>query len=164
MAGTAMNVTSGSQAILTIIDVASGANANAAPGGTNGLVVPLLQDISVSASTGTTRYSTLDSTASSAFTTVNENTISFNMLVDANTFFGAANVSNEVANVGVLQTSINKTECYFSVAFEGTGSGANYVYGKGFISGLNPSASVDAAVWLSPGEIIVNGELSKGTV
>ncbi len=157
-----INVTSGSQAILTL----GNTDVLARPGAAGGLVVPLVQDVSVSAAPGTVRYSTLDSGSSSAFTTTNENEITFNMLVDDDTFFGpaVANTDNEVANVGLLSSSISKTEIFFSVAFEGTDSGDYYVEGKGFVGGLAPTASVDQAVWLSPGTIIVNGELTKGTV
>ena len=156
-----INVTSGSQAILTL-----GSNtALAVPGATNGMVVPLMQDITVNATPGTVRYSTLDSTASSAFTTVNENSISLNMLVDETTFFGeTGNATNSVALNGLLSTSIAKTEVFFSVAFEGADSTDYYVSGKGFLGGLAPSASIDQAVWISPMEIIVNGELTKATV
>lgn len=156
-----INVTSANQAILTFGTTA----AMAAPGGTNGLVTPLVQDITVNAAPGTVRYSTLDSTSSSAFTTVNENSVSLNMLLDEDTFFGNASLSlNSVAEIGLLSTSIAKTEVFFSIAFEGDTAGDNYVHGKGFIGGLAPTASIDAAVWLSPCEIIVNGELSKTTV
>ncbi len=159
MAGV-INVTSSNQAILTLGNTAP----LAVPGVTNGLVIPLVQDVTVSASPGTVRYSTLDSTSSSAFTTTNENEISFNMLLDDDVFFGLTNTDNEVANVGLLSTSIAKTEIFFSVAFEGTDSGDYYVSGKGFIGGLAPTASMDQAVWISPGTIIVNGELTKSTV
>ena len=159
MAGV-INVTSSNQAILTLGNTAP----LAVPGVTNGLVIPLVQDVTVSAAPGTVRYSTLDSTSSSAFTTTNENEISFNMLLDDDVFFGSTNTDNEVANVGLLSTSIAKTEIFFSVAFEGTDSGDYYVSGKGFIGGLAPTASMDQAVWISPGTIIVNGELTKSTV
>lgn len=160
MAGV-INVTSGSQAILTLGNTAP----LAVPGATNGFVVPLVQDVTVSATPGTVRYSTLDSTSSSAFTTVNENEISFNMLVDDDAFFGNALVTlNSVATNGLLTTSIGKTEVFFSVAFEGADSGDYYVSGKGFVGGLAPNASLEQAVWISPGTIIVNGELTKSTV
>ena len=155
-----INVTSGSQAILTL----GNTSLLAVPGAANGLVVPLVQDINVGTTPGTVRYSTLDSTASSAFTTVVENSISLNMLLDDDVFFGASNASNEVANVGLWSTSNSKTEVFFSVAFEGTDSGDYYLSGQGFIGGLAPSASIDQAVWISPMEIIVNGNLSKTTL
>jgi len=156
-----INVTAGSQAILTL----GNTEVLAAPAAVGGLVVPLVQDVTVSAAPGTVRYSTLDSGSSSAFTTTNENEISFNMLVDDDVFFGnAALTTNSVAELGLLTTSINKTEIFFSVAFEGDTSGDYYVSGKGFIGGLAPTASIDQAVWISPGSLIVNRELSKNTV
>jgi len=117
----------------------------------------------VNASPGTVRYSTLDSTSSSAFTTVNENSISLNLLVDEDIMFGAddSNV-NTVIDKGLFVTSTEKTEVHFSVSVTGTGTtGDIFIAGKGFIGGLAPTASVDGAVWLSPCELIVNGELTR---
>ncbi len=159
MAGV-INVTSGNQAILTLGNTAP----LAVPGAAGSLAVPLVQDVSVSTAPGTVRYSTLDSTASSAFTTVVENEVSFNMLLDDDVFFGLANTTNSVANDGLWTTSNSKTEVFFSVAFEGADSSDYYLHGKGFIGGLAPSASIDQAVWISPGTIIVNGDLTKATV
>ena len=154
-----INVTSGDQAILTLGNVAPDADGLIA----GGLQIPFVQDITVNATPGTVRYSTLDSTASSAFTTVNENSISLNVLVDDLVMFGNATATgNSVEIDGLLPTSINKTEVYFSVAVTGTGTtGDINISGKGFIGGLAPTASIDSAVWLSPMEIIVNGELTK---
>jgi hypothetical protein len=156
-----INVTAGSQAILTL----GNTEALSLPGATDGMVVPLMQDVTVNASPGTVRYSTLDSSSSSAFTTVNENSISGNMLIDEATFFGLAVAGNNLtANDGLFDTSKNKTETFFTVAFEGADSGDYYIKGKGFIGGIAAAASIDAAVWISPLEITVNGELSKATV
>lgn len=155
-----INVTDGTQAVLTLGNTAP----LSLPGVTNGLVVPTIQDITVGATTGTTRYSTLDSSASSAFTTVNENSISLNLLVDGAVMFGLASAggNNLVTDKGLLEYSKDKTEVFFSVAFnQGNTTGEYYVKGQGFISGLSPSASIDQAVWISPMEIIVNGELTK---
>ena len=154
-----INVTAGSQAVLTL----GTANTMAQPGGTNGMIIPLLQDLTISATPGTVRYSTLDSSSSSAFTTVNENSVTGNMLVDEETMFGLASAggNNTVADNGLFTTSKNKTEVFFSVGFEGSDSTDYYWEGKGFIGGLAPTASIDAAVWISPIEIIVNGELTQ---
>src|SRR5210317_584980 len=104
-----IKVTSGSQAVLSLGNTAP----LAVPGAANTMVVPLMQDITVNATPGTVRYSTLDNTASSAFTTTNENSISLNMLVDETTFFGGGDALNSVANVGLLSTSIAKKEIFF---------------------------------------------------
>jgi hypothetical protein len=159
MAGV-INVTAGSQAILVLGNTAP----LAVPGATGSLEVPLMQDLTLTTSPGTVRYSTLDSTASSAFTTVVENGVTGSMLVDDDVFFGLANATNQVANDGLWTTSNNKTEVFFSVAFEGTDTDDYYLTGKGFISGLAPSASIDQAVWISPLEIVVNGDLTKSQV
>jgi len=154
-----INVTSGNQAILTL-----GSNAAlAVPGNAGGLVVPFVQDITINATPGTVRYSTLDSTSSSAFTTVNENSVSLNILVDETVMFGddSGNV-NTVIDRGLFRTSTDKTEINFSVSVTGTGTtGDIYIAGKGFIGGLAPTASIDGAVWLSPVELICNGELTQ---
>jgi len=160
MAGV-INVTSGNQAILTLGNTAPLAE----PGAVGGLAIPLVQDLTLNTSPGTVRYSTLDSTASSAFTTVVENSVSLNMLLDDDVFFGNAGVTNNsVATNGLWTTSNNKTEVFFSVAFEGSDSADYFIKGKGFIGGLAPSASIDQAVWISPMEITVNGDLEKDTV
>jgi hypothetical protein len=160
-----INVTNGTQAILTL-----GANANATiaaaqavPGNAAGLVVPFVQDITINATPGTVRYSTLDSPSSSAFTTVNENSISLNLLVDETVMFGddSGNV-NTVIDKGLFTTSADKTLVHFAVSVTGTGTtGDIYIAGKGYIGGLAPTASIDGAVWLSPCELIVDGELTK---
>ena len=159
MAGV-INVTAGSQAILVL----GNTSALAVPGAAGSLNVPLMQDLQISTSPGSVRYSTLDSTASSAFTTTVENSVTGNMLVDDDAFFGLSNTTNSVANDGLWTTSNSKNEIFFSVAFEGTDTDDYYLTGKGFISGLAPAASVDAAVWISPIEIVVNGDLTKSQV
>ena len=157
-----INVTNGTNATLTLSNVGL---ANVRPGGTNGISVPFMQDITVNATPGTVRYSTLDSSSSSAFTTVNENSVSLNVLVDDNVMFGdGSNTINSVVRNGLFGVSKDKEEIFFAVTLEGTASGANYIEGKGFIGGLAPTASIDQAVFISPMEIIVNGELTNSTV
>ena len=156
-----INVTDGTKARLTLSNV----EVDAIPGAANGLEVPLIQDVTVTATPGTVRYSTLDSDASSAFTTVNENSVSLNILVDDTVFFGdGTDADNSVTNQGIFDTSKGKVEVFFTIAFEGTDSGSRYLKGKGFIGGLAPTASIDQAVWITPLEIIVNGELVSATV
>jgi hypothetical protein len=161
MANQVINVTAGSQAILCLGNTSTLAE----PDNANAMKIPFMQDITISAAPGTVRYSVLDSSASKAFTTVNENSVSGNMLVDEDAFFGNASITlNSVGISGLFATSIAKTEVYFSIAFEGTDSGDHYIEGSGFIGGLAPTASMDAAVWLTPIELICNGELTAATI
>ena len=157
-----INVASGSKAILCL----GNSSTIAEPDNAAVFQVPLVQDLTVTTAPGTVRYSTLDSTASSAFTTVVENEISFNMLVDDDAFFGNSSITNNTVRTnGLWSTSNAKTEVFFSIAFEGdSGSGSYYLEGKGCIGGLAPTASIDQAVWISPGTITVNGDLTKSTI
>jgi hypothetical protein len=155
-----MNITAGSQAILTL----GNTEALSLPGATDGMVIPFVQDVTINAAPGIVRYSVLDSSSSKAFTTVNENSVSGNMLVDEDTFFGSSGATNTVALAGLFATSTSKTKVFFTVAFEGSDSGDHYVKGEAFIGGLAPTASMDAAVWISPVELIVDGELTAATV
>ncbi len=155
-----MNITAGSQAILTL----GNTEALSLPGATDGMVIPFVQDVTVNAAPGIVRYSVLDSSSSKAFTTVNENSVSGNMLVDEDTFFGLSGATNTVALNGLFATSTSKTKVFFTVAFEGSDSADHYIKGEAFIGGLAPTASMDAAVWISPIELIVDGELTAATV
>ena len=154
-----INVTPGTECILTLGNTAP----LAVPGVSNGMVIPLMQDVTINASPGIVRYSVLDNASSKAFTTVNENSISLNMLLDEETFFGldTAGGVNAVADNGLFKTSTDKTEIFFTVAFQGSDTGDHYISGKGFISGLAPTASMEAAIFITPMEIVVNGELTK---
>ncbi len=158
-----INVTPGNEAVLTLGQT----EALSLPGAAGGMVIPLMQDVTVNASPGIVRYSVLDNASSKAFTTVNENSISLNMLLDRETFFGldTGTGTNTVADNGLFSTSTAKTEIHFSVAFNGATnplvSGDTYIKGTGFISGLAPTASMEAAIFITPMEIVVNGELTK---
>lgn len=155
-----MNITAGSQAILTL----GNTEALSLPGATDGMVIPFVQDVTINAAPGIVRYSVLDSSSSKAFTTVNENSISGNMIIDEDTFFGLSGATNTVAAAGLFATSTSKTKVFFTVAFEGADSADHYIKGQAFIGGLAPTASMDAAVWLTPIELIVDGELEKDVV
>lgn len=155
-----MNITAGDKAVLTL----GNTSVLAEPGAAGGMEVPFIQDITVNASTGVTRYKTLDSSSEKAFTTPSTNQITLNALVDEDVFFGSANTTNSIANDGLFGTSNSKNTVFFSVAFEGTGSGGTKITGSGFISGLAPNASMDQAVFITPVTIEVDGDLTKGTI
>jgi hypothetical protein len=156
-----INVTAGSQAILTLGNTA----VLAEPDNASGLQIPFMQDLTVNASAGVTRYKVLDSSSEKAFTTPSTNQVTLNALVDDDVFFGNAGVTdNSVATNGLFATSNNKTKIFFSVAFEGSDSTDVYLSGEGFISGLAPTASMDQAVWISPITIEVDGDFTQGTV
>lgn len=156
-----INVTSGSQAIIAIGNSA----VTGSIGGSGALLIPFMQDVTVNATTGVTRYKVLDSASEKAFTTPSTNQVTLNVLVDEDVFFGdGANTTNAVAADGLFGVSNSKTKVYFEVGFEGDGSGGKTISGEGYISGLAPTVSMDQAVWITPITIEVDGDLTAGSI
>ena len=104
-----MNLTAGNIGVLTIANASADANVlNAAA-----LTVPFIQDLTLDTTAGTQTYNVLDNSAGKTFTTTNTNSITLNMLVDEETFFGDGSNAERVANVGLLGSSINKDKVHF---------------------------------------------------
>lgn len=155
-----MNLTAGNIGVLALANAEANANVlNAAA-----VTVPFIQDLTLDTTAGTQTYNVLDNSAAKTFTTTNTNSITLNMLVDENIFFGDGANAEQVANVGLLGSSINKDRVYFELSFEGATSGARCVTGSGFISGLAPVLNMDNAVIVSPMTIVIDGQITNTTV
>jgi len=128
---------------------------------TSGYVVPALQDITVSNANGIFNWTQLDSTSQYSVTTPATNQISGNIVVDGATFFDTDVVDGIP---GIFKLSNDKTLVYFRVYFNGTGTGAQYLEGQGYLSNLAPTVSPTAPVWVTPIQIAVNGDLTADVV
>jgi len=155
-----MNLTAGNIGVLALANAEANANVLSA----TAVTVPFIQDLTLDTTAGTQTYNVLDNSAAKTFTTTNTNSITLNMLVDENTFFGDGSNAEQVANVGLLGSSINKDRVYFELSFEGATSGARCVTGSGFISGLAPVLNMDNAVIVSPMTIVIDGQITNTTV
>jgi hypothetical protein len=121
-----------------------------------GSILAALQDITINNSNGIFNWTTLDSQDQQAVATPATNSIAANIVVDGTTFF--------TANTGLFDLSANKTLVYFRAYFNGTGSGAKYVSGSGYVNGLAMTVSPASPVWVTPINIAVDGALTAGTV
>lgn len=129
------------------------------PGNANVMTIPALQDITVNATPGTFEWQQLDSLSSNVVTTPSTNSLSLNAVLDPTTFFtGAGNTS------GIFNITNSKTKVYFRMYWQGTASTDRYIEGEGYLSGLSPTVSATAPVWVSPLEILVSGNYTTGTV
>jgi hypothetical protein len=155
-----MNLTAGNIGVLALANAEANANVLSA----TAVTVPFIQDLTLDTTAGTQTYNVLDNSAAKTFTTTNTNSITLNMLVDENTFFGDGSNAEQIANVGLLGSSINKDRVYFELSFEGATSGARCVTGSGFISGLAPVLNMDNAVIVSPMTIVIDGQITNTTV
>lgn len=131
--------------------------------GSGAVTVPALVDMTVKNANDTHVWSQLDSTAKLTVPTTATNEISMNIVVDPSTFFGTTLNSVQtdlVAAQGIMGLSRNKTKIAFQVKVQDlTGSTGDYlIYGQGYVTGLSPSISATAPVWVTPITIAVTGE------
>jgi hypothetical protein len=160
-----------SQIVLTIDTTASSTVTGTAPVtaivlGASALAVPAIQDVTVNAANDIFTWSQLDSSAKQQVATTSTNSLSMNIVVDDASFFGTtvnAAQSAVVAEQGLLGLSRNKTPICFTLKMRENASTDRVLKGQGFITGLAPTLSADAPVWVSPITITVTGEYLVAT-
>jgi len=128
-----------------------------------GLVLPSLQDITVNAANDVFTWTQLDETAKKQVATTSTNSLSMNLVLDQTTFFGTSGSGGSTAAAsGVFGLSVDKTIVVFDLYLgdESDGTTGKTISGSGYITGLAPTVSADAPVWVSPITITVTGEYS----
>lgn len=159
-----------SQIVLSIDTTASSTVTGTPPTaialGVAAIVVPALQDITINAANDVFTWSQLDSTAKQQIATTSTNSVSMNIVLDDATFFGTtlnAAQTGTVAEQGLLGLSRNKTPICFTLKMRENSSSDRVLKGQGFITGLAPTVTADAPVWVSPITITVTGEYLVAT-
>lgn len=142
-------------------------NANASD--TTGVSLPSLQDVTINNANDVFTWTQLDADAKKQVATTATNSIATNLVVNQTTFFGTdyANATGNVATstaaeFGVFGLSKDKVKVDFELYMgdESEGSTGPTISGAGYITGLAPTVSADAPVWVSPVTITVDGEYS----
>jgi hypothetical protein len=126
----------------------------------SGLSIPALQDMTINAANDVFTWSQLDSTAKKQVATTSTNSIAMNIVVDQATFFGTtlnSSISDTMAAQGLFGCSRNKTLINFIIRVENS-TADTFIKGTGYITGLAPTVTADAPVWVSPITITVTGE------
>jgi hypothetical protein len=124
------------------------------------LSIPALQDMTINAANDVFTWSQLDSTAKKQVATTSTNSIAMNIVVDQATFFGTtlnSTISDTMAAQGLFGCSRNKTLINFIIRVENA-TADTFIKGTGYITGLAPTVTADAPVWVSPITITVTGE------
>lgn len=137
------------------------ANGAAAPvltlsvtGAAGDLDVPTLQDVTINNANDVFTWSQLNESAKLQIATTATNSISSTIVVEPDTFFGAASATTgSAAKLGLLGLSTAKTEVNFEINL-----GSKTISGIGYVTGLAPTTSADAPVWTTPITITVSGE------
>ena len=124
------------------------------------MLVPSLQDITVNAAEDVFSWTQLDEKSKKNIATTSTNSLSMNLVLDQVTFFGDGTSADDTASkLGIFGMSNNKALVEFTLYLgdESTGADGKTVTGKGYITGLAPTVSADAPVWVSPITITVDG-------
>lgn len=138
------------------------ANVDAAFEGTglaNVYTLPALQDVTLNATPGTFTWEQLDSLSQFIVTTPSTNSVDMNIVVDETTFFDATAGSS-----GILDTVNGKIRTYFRLFLNGQATNDRYVQGYGYLSGLAPTVSPTAPVWVSPLTVLIDGSFTHHQV
>ena len=124
------------------------------------ITVPALQDVTVNNSNDVFTWSQLDATAKQQVATTSTNSLAMSLVVDPTTFFGtnvSAAQSDTTASQGIMGLSRNKTLVTFSLKMQ-EGATDYFLKGQGFVTGLAPTLTADAPVWVTPATITVTGD------
>ena len=128
-------------------------------GATGDLTVPSLQDITVNASNDLFTWTTLDEAAKRNVATTSTNSLSMNLVLEQDSFFGTNPAGTTSAELGIFGMSNNKSYVDFSLYLGDTSDAqtGKTITGTGYITGLAPTVSADSPVWISPITITVDG-------
>jgi hypothetical protein len=120
-----------------------------------GMSLPALQDVTVNNSNDIFTWTQLDSGSKLNIATTATNGLDMNIVLDELTFFGNAGATaGTAAFKGVFGLSADKDLVDFDL-FIGEG---RTISGQGYVTGLAPTVSADAPVWVSPITLTVTGD------
>ena len=129
------------------------------------LPVPALQDVTINNANDVFTWTQLDQGSKLQIATTATNSLSMNIVLDQDSFFGIAPAGNTVvagsaANLGVFGLSKEKTKVNFSLFMgrEDDGGAGKTISGEAYVTGLAPTVSADAPVWVSPVTLTVDGD------
>lgn len=125
------------------------------------LTVPALQDVTVNAANDVFTWTQLDQGSKQQIATTATNSLSMNLVVDGDVFFGdGTSAAGTASLLGIFGMSTNKKKVEFSLYLGNNddGSTGKTITGVGYVTGLAPTVSADAPVWVSPITITVDGD------
>lgn len=147
--------TSGTQPVIVVATSVAG-----------NITLPFVQDVTITNSTGVYSYTTFSDEDTRKLSTPADNEISMNIVIDDTTYFGNSSATaNSAAYLGVATLSTGKWPIDFTIFWAGNAAGSTdrITTGSGFISGLAPTTSPDAPVWVTPVTIAVDGGLTNAS-
>jgi hypothetical protein len=129
-------------------------------GDTTGLAVPALQDITLNNANDVFTWTQLDQGSKLQIATTATNSLSGNIVLDQDSFFGVTTSGEDAKTLGIFGLSKDKQIVNFSLYMgdESDGSAGKTISGSGYVTGLAPTVSADSPVWVSPFTLTVTGD------
>ena len=119
------------------------------------LVIASLQDVTISNANDIFTWTQLNNAGKNQIATTSTNSISTNLVVDGDTYFGATGTAGSAVALGIQGLSTAKTRVTWSINI-----GDKVLTGAGYVTGLSPTVSADSPVWVTPVTITVDGEIT----
>lgn len=131
-------------------------------GDTTGLTVPALQDVTVNNANDVFTWTQLDTGSKLQIATTATNSLAGNIVLDQDSFFGVTTVGEIAKTKGVFGLSKDKQLVSFELYMgdESDGSNGKTLSGSGYVTGLAPTVSADAPVWVSPFTLTITGDFT----
>lgn len=129
-------------------------------GDTTGLDIATMQDVTVNAANDVFTWTQLNQAGKLQIPTTSTNSISLNMVVDQDTFFGVTAAGEVAKTKGIFGLSNEKTKVNFSFTMASSNGTDKVISGEGYITGLAPTVSADSPVWVTPVTISVLGDFT----
>jgi len=128
-------------------------------GDTSGLLVPAIQDITINNQTDVFTWTQLDEESKLQIPTTATNSLDMNLVLDQTKFFGTNSGTDVAIKEGIFGLSKNKRAVDFTLYMgdTSTGTAGKTITGVAYITGLAPTVSADAPVWVSPVTLTVTG-------
>lgn len=131
-------------------------------GDVSGVLVPALQDVTINNANDVFTWTQLDEGSKLQIATTATNSIDLNLVLDQTTFFGTGTGGDVAINKGIFGLSKDKNLIQFSLYMGDTSAGGQgkTISGNAYITGLAPTVSADAPVWVSPVTLTVTGDFT----
>ena len=128
-------------------------------GDVSGLLIPAMQDITINNATDVFTWTQLDEESKLQVPTTATNSIDLNIVLEQSTFFGTGSGTDVALKEGIFGLSKNKRQVEFTLYMGDTSAGGagKTLTGVAYITGLAPTVSADAPVWVTPVTLTVTG-------
>lgn len=126
-----------------------------------GLDIPSLQDVTINAANDVFTWTQLDAAAKKQIATTATNSLGMNLVLNQESFFGTGtSPTTTAAGAGIFGLSTQKARVEFDLYLgdESDGSTGKTITSTGYVTGLAPTVSADAPVWVSPITITVDDD------